>query len=394
MQSKMLRAGLLAALAVAAAPPPPDGAETCASGDEAGCPVASEGDDAGLFQLRRTVAESERQKAEGAAARAAVSEKTAAELLSKVGTDPPPVIGVGTYNWWNLPVQRSKEQLASCTAKLSNKFGIGGAQFGYIPGKDGPGLAYECTKVPGLTDKVPEELRGVFWMKGNIMNEELVILQNGEWVPEERKLIMPLSPFNWAWAAIDGTMPKNPPGHGKFYKDQGMARYTMTQLVTNQTGFTFQFSKCPGARRMIWPYGLPGHACEKGSGEPPELTYADLKAHFWGEMKDSDQNGQYTMELHPNTDGNSWLRGIYTKVLGMTYTITSYNLVRILDADGKPVEPYHSEYMQYIGDANLAMWYGITDPEVVELMKEEKLRAAWREMWDGYCSPDPTREFC
>mmetsp|Transcript_29591 Transcript_29591/g.85829 ORF Transcript_29591/g.85829 Transcript_29591/m.85829 type:complete len:381 (+) Transcript_29591:103-1245(+) len=379
MQSKMLRAGLLAALAVAAAPPPPDGAETCASGDEAGCPVASEGDDAGLFQLRRTVAESERQKAEGAAARAAVSEKTAAELLSKVGTDPPPVIGVGTYNWWNLPVQRSKEQLASCTAKLSNKFGIGGAQFGYIPGKDGPGLAYECTKVPGLTDKVPEELRGVFWMKGNIFSEELFSLQNSQWFPASRELVTPLSPFNWAWAGVDGTRPRNPPGTGFFYRWFWPLKNMMT-LVGGQLGFSMKWSECPGAWKMPWPFGLPGHACAKGSGKRPELTFAVAEGHKWGNLNEKNNNGEYTMELYPRTGGNSWNRGIYTRVFGLTYDLTSYNLVRILDGDGRPVEPWHSKYMKYIGNANLALWYNYTNPAVEALLRQGKLQEAKRVM--------------
>jgi len=434
MPSKMPLIGLaqvwlLAAFAGVSARPTPDSAETCGSGDAPACPSASESDDAGLFQLRRSVAAKEgmekhaefsdgaaarsaaaeaacleasehmaqhAEMSEGAAAKAAAAEKASLEELSRRQQEQlvPPIIGVGTVNWWNLPVQKSVEQLTQCAAQLSNKFGLGGAQFGYIPGKDGPRLAYECTFVPGLSDQIPEKLRGVFWMKGNIMNEELVVLQNGQWFPEERKLIMPLSPFNWAWAGIDGTRPRRPPGFGLFYRNQYWARFTMLQLVANATCFTFQFSRCPGRPSLPWPFGLPGHACRRGSGNPPELAYAELAAHFWGMLENENQNGQYTMELHPRGGGESWLRGIYTRVFGLSYDLTSYDLVRILDGDGNPVEPHHSEYMRYIGNANLAFWYNYTDPEVMPLLKEERLREAWKLMWEGYCSQVPTPTFC
>jgi len=403
MPCSMRRVGLpqlwlFAALAAASTPTPPDSAESCGSSDAAACPAASEADDAGLFQLRRSLAASERaaetaEKSESAAAKSAAAEKAALESITQ-GTPMPPLNGEGTINWWNLKYQRSAEQLANCTAQLKNRIGLGGAQFGYIHGKDGPRLAYECTKVPGLIEQVPEPMRGVFWTKGNVMNENLVVLQNGQWDPEARTLITPLAPFSWSWSATDGTMPAGAPLFNIFYRNQGYAQYTMVQLVTNHTAFSFKFQECPGARKLPYPFGLPGHACEKGSGNPPELTYAELAAHFWGMLENDNNNGQYTMEQFPNTGGESWLRGIYTKVFGLSYDLTSYNLVRILDGDGNPVEPYHSEYMNYIGDANLAFWYNYTDPEVMPMLKKERLREAWNLMWEGYCSQVPTPDYC
>jgi len=421
MPSKMPLIGLaqvwlLAAFAGVSARPTPDSAETCGSGDAPACPSASESDDAGLFQLRRSVAAKEgmekhaefsdgaaarsaaaeaacleasehmaqhAEMSEGAAAKAAAAEKASLEELSRRQQEQlvPPIIGVGTVNWWNLPVQKSVEQLTQCAAQLSNKFGLGGAQFGYIPGKDGPRLAYECTFVPGLSDQIPEKLRGVFWMKGNIMNEELVTLQNGQWFPESRTLITPLSPFSWAWAGIDGTRPKSPPGMGIFYRFGPAAYYTMLQLVGDQMCFTMEFKECPGTPHVPVPLvDYPGHACAKGSGNPPELTFAEMAGHKWGQLSEHNNNGQYTMELHPLTNGNSWLRGIYTKISIMSYTLTSYDLVRILDGDGKPVEPWYGEYMGYIGAANLALWYNYTNPAVEALLRQGKLQEAKRVM--------------
>jgi len=400
MSSKMRRIGLpqlwlLSALA-AASPPPPADVESCGSSDAAQCPATGAADDTGFFQLRRSVAATERmghfaQKSEGAAL-AAFAEEAAAELSTQF-RPPPPEDDDGTLNWWNLPVQRSEEQLVQCVGQLRGKFGLGGAQFGYVPGREGPGLAYECTRVPGLSDKIPEELRGVFWMKGNVMNEELVALQNGKWFPKSRTLITPLSPFSWAWAGVDGTKPVNPPGLGLMYTRR-MARASMLQLVANLTSFSLQFSECPGAPWRPMPFQLPGHACTKGSGKPPELTYASVIAHHWGVLKYRNQSAEWTAELYPSTEGNSWNRGIYTTILGKTYSTFSYNMVRILDGDGKPVEPYHSEYMTYIADANLALWYGYTESEVVSVLKQGKLREAWRMMWAGYCGKNPGGEFC
>jgi len=396
---------LFTTVVTSSTPPPPDVAGSCESSDAARCPAAHEADDSGFFQLRRRVAGSEpvgeyTEKWESAALKAATPAE-AADALSKqfmesTSYTPPVNGGEGiTLNWWNLPVQRSEEQLAQCTAQLKNKFGLGGLQFGYIPGRDGPRLAYECTNVPGLSDKMPDELRGVFWMKGNLINEELVVLQNGQWFPESRKLITPLSPFSWAWTGIDGTAPKHPPFFGYFYRNEHIARGPMLQLVANQTAYSIEFSECPGAPWMPPPFGLPGHACAKGSGNPPEMTYARLLPAFWGQLKDpKGQFGEYTTELFPNTEGNSWYRGIYFNVMGLPLSFFSYNLLRIIDGDGKPVEPYYSEYLDYIGDANLAFWYNYTSPEVLPLLKKEKLRDAWQLMWGEYCREHPDGGFC
>lgn len=42
-------------------------------------------------------------------------------------------------------------------------------------------MMYEATKVEGVPEKVPRELRGVYWMKGNPVPEELMVIQHAQW---------------------------------------------------------------------------------------------------------------------------------------------------------------------------------------------------------------------
>jgi len=301
----------------------------------------------------------------------------------------PRLDGRDSLNWWNLPVQRPQEQLEQCRSKLYDKFGYAGLEYGYISGKDAPHLAYNCTLVPGLTDKVPEKLRGVFWMKGNFMNEELAVLQNAQWFPEERTIVIPLSPFNWAWGGVDGTKPRDAAWFGVMYgKEQAM--FFMRSMAGPHTSFSITFEDCPGRRKLPGFFRQAGAWCKKGSGRPPELTFGNIAAHEYGNLTSETQplHFKYTFDYDAEGPAGHWVRGIYQPILGLDpeckrlcLEAGGYDFVRILDGEGKPVEPWYSQYMAYIEGANLAMWSGYSDPRVLELYEQEKLAEGAKLAW-------------
>lgn len=88
---------------------------------------------------------------------------------------------------------------------------------GFASAKDMIDIMYHATIAPGITEKVPEHLRGVYWMKDNGVGEELVVIQWGQWYEEEGVLLVPMASFMWAWP--DG-IPTNAPFGGVMYGPQ------------------------------------------------------------------------------------------------------------------------------------------------------------------------------
>merc|ERR1719203_1486361 len=77
-------------------------------------------------------------------------------------------------------------------------------------------MMYKATKVSGVFEKVPEPLRGVFWMRGNPMPDELTVLQYGSWFPDEGLYLTGVAPFSWSYPA---SKPKNAPYFGAAYSN-------------------------------------------------------------------------------------------------------------------------------------------------------------------------------
>jgi len=266
------------------------------------------------------------------------------------------------YYWYNLPHQRSEGLMDSCKAQMTETFPIRNLEFGSVPAAEGVRLAYNCTKVPGLFEKVPEALRGVFWMKGNAIGEELAILQNGQWFEEERTYIAPFAPFMWAWA---GGKPQEAPFWGHFYgtEDIHTAAYSMSALGV---GYSFTFKECPGSPSLPPPFGVPGSHCEKGAGAT-DLRYASLQSHVMGDLTAISQEDEYTIEEMPSgvESGSLWYRGIFGGPSWMgrcrCISVGSYQLTKIIDGDGRPLEPYYSEFIHYMGSLPLIFWTGYAD---------------------------------
>merc|ERR1719401_1641171 len=114
---------------------------------------------------------------------------------------------------------------------------------------------FEGTRVPGVFERVPEKLRGVFWMKGNPLPEELVVMQYSKWLNDEKSVVLPAAPFNWAWPA---GRPKNAPKGGRFYSDDATAGLTnISKSVPLGRAYSFNFGvPCPGQRSEDGDRGL------------------------------------------------------------------------------------------------------------------------------------------
>lgn len=293
--------------------------------------------------------------------------------------------GRQTFNYWNLPEQPSAELVDECNAALQKPLEFIGGRWGQVSAKDAPRLMYKCTKVPGVFEQVPEELRGIFWMRGNGLPEELASLQNGEWFPEERTYLFPQSPFMWSWAL---GKPGGAPFNGAAYKEyihKLLAAITPGLLL----GFSLKFDECPG-RSMF----MPGHVCPTGPTDV-NLTYATLQAHMYGNMSKHVTPNAYTLEYDSSgvVPGSLWHRGIYLRnpVLGRCACEfgVSYTLTKIIDNEGDPIEPYFSEWVEYMGEVPLALWGKITDDELKSLLESDQLLAAGKRLKELVCAVLP-----
>lgn len=310
--------------------------------------------------------------------------------------------GKPTFNWWDLETQRSEELLEDCEAQLGGMREIGDFKYGSTSAEKGVHLAYRCTKVPGLFEKVPDKLRGVFWMKGNAISEELAVFQMGQWFEEDRTFITPFAPFMWAWA---GGVPDQAPYFGQMY-DPMKSFVHITSLSMFHVGFSLTFDTCPGTIDLPFPLGIPGSTCAKGSGDIPELTFAHLEAHIGGNLAVVSQADDYTVEEQPGSPlpGSLWHRGIFggPEWLGRCKCISvgSYTLTKLLDGEGRPVEPHYSEFLAYHSDVPLEFWAGYAGEKLLSLLKEDRFEEATAHQLDAFCGqvahgqqPDPL-EIC
>mmetsp|Transcript_7287 Transcript_7287/g.26445 ORF Transcript_7287/g.26445 Transcript_7287/m.26445 type:complete len:243 (+) Transcript_7287:541-1269(+) len=220
-------------------------------------------------------------------------------------------------------------------------------------------------------------------MKGNAVGEELAVLQHGQWFEEDLAYLVPYSPWMWAWPK--GT-PKDAPGYGLLYRAKSVWEVAFG-LSAYHLGFSIVFDECPGGPNLPPPFGVPGHMCTKGSGVD-DLTYARLQFHFMGNLSFAGQVDMYTIEemsKKGDEPGSTWYRGIYggppcfESTFGQCkpFSIGSYELTKILDEDGKPLEPYYTEFLEYMGDVPLFVWAGYGNKTVLDMLQRgDSLEAA------------------
>lgn len=207
---------------------------------------------------------------------------------------------------------------------------------------------YNVTKVGSIWDKVPEMLRGVFWMKGNGIPEELAILQYGLWSPEARQYLVPMAPFMWAWP---NGKPAAAPNGGVLY-ERWAAFKAADALVSGSV---------PG---LIQPVTM-------SYGFNEDMTSALLQVHPGNDLTQDIVNIEGLMGLGPSwatgqfrlieekAAGAQWKRDIKWGVGGCAcIEFGSYTLLKIIDGNGAPLQPYYDEFIAYMGDVQLIVQTG------------------------------------
>jgi len=291
-------------------------------------------------------------------------------------------------NEWNLPAQQPAAVADECKSLLKNLTALESYEWGDIGAAEGALLMYRCTKVPGVFEHVPREMRGVFWMKGDVVAEELSTFQNSRWFPEERVLYAPWSPFMWAWST---GKPPSAPLLGWMYNPADL-RQSYVSLTAYNLAYSFQFKECPGSWNFPFPFGTWGSHCPKASGTS-DLTYAELKIHSFGRMTTYEPRDVYTIERQSSEvkPGSSWYRGIYMAPRWMgrckCFSVGNYEILKVVDEDGLPLEPYFTEFVQYMGNIPLRVFAGYSGAPIgntsrtpTELMKTDDYRDLSREV--------------
>jgi len=109
-----------------------------------------------------------------------------------------------TLGWWNMP-----EQDLSFAKKLKpfkqlpwwGNYLTKYLTFSLVDADEGAHLMFNATRLKDKDggDQVPTELRGVWWMKGNGIAEELTVLQYGKWYPNDNVYVAGYAPMVWSW---------------------------------------------------------------------------------------------------------------------------------------------------------------------------------------------------
>jgi len=277
--------------------------------------------------------------------------------------------------WYNMPPQDLAQmqgfhadltnmELPPLLANLSNN----AVTIGYGPGAKVARMMYEATKVNGLSENLPRELRGVYWMKGNPVPEELMVIQYAQWHEEEGLLVLPLAPWSWSWAA---GKPKDAPSD-LYSCDLSAAAQAIQGLIMAQTALSAKFSTCKeGQKKTIQPVVCKANCEDK-------LAYGYLQLHQFGNLTEAANigallsainnapllagaSGAFTLQKHPHAkDGSIWRRPSQWGIRGDCATVESgtYDLVKVIDADGNKVQPWHDEFVKDMGDVPLMTWTG------------------------------------
>jgi len=258
-----------------------------------------------------------------------------------------PSLGAGVFTFNNLSeVPRSRWTVLS--ERLTNRWtSVSGSSFGYASVQEAPQLLFEGSKVNGVFEQVPEPLRGVFWLQGNPLLQELAVLHYGQWYEDSRTLLLPNAPWTGAWfggessehPGIVGTL-----GRSIFALPDGR---TSAESCVHPSGLhrvqSLAFAACPADAE-----------CQKGD---EMLAYARLMSHPNGNLSEPGViylDGETIERVGPST----YFRRaeVFCGLLGGE---TGYNMTRIIDAEGDPVEPFFTEYQAVMAGDPLIVWAGL-----------------------------------
>jgi len=153
------------------------------------------------------------------------------------------------FGWYAMPVPQDGATLTAIANRLepyewTGTPPAGGGRFVQGSAADMAQAMYEGTKVAGVFEHTPKKIRGVFWMKGNAVGEELAALQYGDYHPEKQEYLFPLSPFAWGWP---NGKPAEAPASGGLYAPASIEAGARTLLgFTGRDIFTTPISMAFG----------------------------------------------------------------------------------------------------------------------------------------------------
>lgn len=270
------------------------------------------------------------------------------------GHEVPPffnLMGMVDKPFGRLPAQWEAEAL-----HMNHSWNQGGETFGYVSAEDGPTRLYEASKVDGKWDLVPNQLRGVYWMKGNLMAQVLVTFQYGMWYNEARTLLVPNSPWTRAWYGGRSEDPSDPSLLARLRSPPsdlsllGKAAYllrdgkSLAEASTEPSGINTTMSI----------------RFEADSLNATDFTFASVMTHPDGDLA---KNGEkyfdgYSMEAPDGIAGPAG--AVYFRqvsfLCGKLSGGNGYNLTKIIDGNGLPLEPYFSEYQAFMNNTRLIVW--------------------------------------
>eukprot|EP00928_Gymnodinium_smaydae_P098070 TRINITY_DN9034_c0_g1_i1.p1 TRINITY_DN9034_c0_g1~~TRINITY_DN9034_c0_g1_i1.p1 ORF type:complete len:346 (+),score=48.02 TRINITY_DN9034_c0_g1_i1:62-1039(+) len=221
-------------------------------------------------------------------------------------------------------------------AKLENSTEGDYAKLGWATWDDAPFIMYNATKIAGNWELVPEKLRGIYWMNGNGMPEVLASLQYSKWFEDEKILLLPVAPYNWGWyGGPAGTAPSGAFGNGNAYKALGGWWQANNFGTAANVTTSFAFGPCPA-----------GYKCREGSNN---FSFASLQSHPGDDLSEVSlltRANTWTMEEMDGPEpGSLYYRGNYW--FCGKYSYGSYDLMKIVTADGKKLEPHWSQYKAF-----------------------------------------------
>mmetsp|Transcript_13647 Transcript_13647/g.36609 ORF Transcript_13647/g.36609 Transcript_13647/m.36609 type:complete len:250 (-) Transcript_13647:471-1220(-) len=213
-------------------------------------------------------------------------------------------------------------------------------------------------------------MRGIYWMKGNGVAEELTITHYSQWFPEHEQMIVPFAPFMWAWP---GGRPRNAPFGGAMYSQDFTAGLAAASpMINGGVVFSYNYSTCEG------------RYCRRDLPTNDDMAFAYMQVGTFGNMTQADDlgtglmvsamtggltlpglTGAFTLEEMPGSeDGSLWKRTCYWgpgRCASMEFG--SYDLTKIVDEHGEPVQPHYDEFIEYMGEVPLFVWAGWADEQ-------------------------------
>merc|ERR1712151_1206936 len=143
------------------------------------------------------------------------------------------------------------------------------------------------------------------------------------------------------------------------------SNFTM-QTATGQPGnsFTYSFSEASMKHGLIQSHKDGNLSMADTNGGAINSDIQD----FGIPIPDDTVTGKFTLEeLEGVKPGSVYKRGCYWGVGDLNwFEFGSYHLTKIIDENGSPLEPYHSEFLNFIGDTPLYMWTGFANEEAQE----------------------------